>query len=609
MDSQFAFASRDDLWRLQNEMKSVYATQSEHSDRLVRLERRLDEDTRMKSVWGTSSPFPSILGGTPQQDPGYNPAAEAFKNFDQDQSNNLLGSLHLDTEDEPRRGASRANSVRFDESALHGHFGHGSRSSSDFFPLRTGSGLGGHPMTERSSSHKSEGRQSATSLSNPISRLNSLAYEGRHPTLASVTQIGPPPGLFHLGPLPSIIRCWLNTTFSNDSLLYAAICTGSYKSVIASSMVYSLGLGGQVTKIDGKPRIKIQVYLPEATIQQVSSRSGSPAPQLPTMTVEFFVQDMPEKDASIKIFIGSDVLRTRNGDILFSQDRLTIFDDDRNKLAVPLVRPENSEIFHNLLTINNMPTSTISASTADSASYPFSVATIGTQEDNTAPFIDGEIPLQPVDQVDLTAIQTSSAVYSPVATSMKQPSVIGEGRTSLMKPQNGRSESPAQSESHTNDYDSVADGTTPDTPTKGETSSTWGSWRRDSTQSARPDSSFSSVASNSGYQRAGRGRGMKILKPARSTAPSRSISTTQATLGPDITNSRTSENGGRPSHQSTSETSENQRPVPSPRTFSNEAKPPLQPLTNKPRSANPIGGASAFGWLNSSQQKQPSAPE
>ncbi|MCJ1392657.1 hypothetical protein MMC18_005527 [Xylographa bjoerkii] len=609
MDSQFAFASRDDLWQLQNEMKSVYVTQSEHSDRLVRLERRQEEDTRMKSVWGTSSPFPSILGGTPQQDPGYNPAAEAFKNFDQDQSNNLLGSLHLDTEDEPRRGASRANSVRFDESALHGHSGHGSRSSSDFFPLRTGSGLGGHPMIERSSSHKSEGRQSATSLSNPISRLNSLAYEGRQATLTPVTPIGPPPGLFHLGPLPSIIRCWLNTNFSNDSLLYAAICTGSYRSVLANSMVHSLGLGGLVTKTDGEAKIKIPVYLPEATIQQASSRSGSPAPQLPTMTVEFIVQDMPGKDASIKIFIGSDVLRTRNGDILFSQDRLTIFDDDRNKLAVPLVRPENSEIFHNLLTINSVPTNTISASTADIASYPYSAAVNGPQENNNVPFEAGDTKLQPVDHVDLKAIQTSSAVYSPIAASMKQPSVIGEGRSSLMKQQNGRSESPAQSESHTNDYDSNADGTTPDTPIKGETSNMWGSWRRDSTQNVRPDSSFSSVASNSGYQRAGRGRGMKVLKPARSTAPSRSTSITQASSGPDTTSARSSENGGRLSHQSTSETSESQRPGPPPRTFSNEAKSPLQPLTNKPRSANPIGGASAFGWLNSSQQKQPSAPE
>lgn len=67
MDGQFGVASKEDLWRLQNEMKNVYATQTEHADRLSRLERRHDEDTRIKSVWGSQSPFPSILNGTPQQ--------------------------------------------------------------------------------------------------------------------------------------------------------------------------------------------------------------------------------------------------------------------------------------------------------------------------------------------------------------------------------------------------------------------------------------------------------------------------------------------------------------------------------------------------------------
>jgi ubiquitin carboxyl-terminal hydrolase 4/11/15 len=67
MDSQFAFASRDDIWHLQNEVKGVYTMQAEHSERISRLERRQEEDSRLKSVWGTSSPFPSILGGTPQQ--------------------------------------------------------------------------------------------------------------------------------------------------------------------------------------------------------------------------------------------------------------------------------------------------------------------------------------------------------------------------------------------------------------------------------------------------------------------------------------------------------------------------------------------------------------
>ena len=67
MDPQFGLASKDDLWRLQNEMKNVYATQAEHADRLMRLEQRSDSDTRLKSVWGTQSPFPSVLNGTPQQ--------------------------------------------------------------------------------------------------------------------------------------------------------------------------------------------------------------------------------------------------------------------------------------------------------------------------------------------------------------------------------------------------------------------------------------------------------------------------------------------------------------------------------------------------------------
>lgn len=67
MDPQSQLASREDVWRLQNDMKNVYATQAEHADRLMRLERQHAEDSRMKSVWGGQSPFPSILNGSAQQ--------------------------------------------------------------------------------------------------------------------------------------------------------------------------------------------------------------------------------------------------------------------------------------------------------------------------------------------------------------------------------------------------------------------------------------------------------------------------------------------------------------------------------------------------------------
>jgi ubiquitin carboxyl-terminal hydrolase 4/11/15 len=61
------FQPRDDIWRFHNDMIRVQQSQAELSDRVTRLERRQDDDSRLKNVWGTSSPFPSVLGGTPQQ--------------------------------------------------------------------------------------------------------------------------------------------------------------------------------------------------------------------------------------------------------------------------------------------------------------------------------------------------------------------------------------------------------------------------------------------------------------------------------------------------------------------------------------------------------------
>ena len=507
----------------------------------------------------------------------------------------------MDTEDEPRRGASRANSVRFDESALHGHFGHGSRSSSDFFPLRTGSGLGGHPMTERSSSHKSDGRQSAMSHSNHSARLNSLGFEGRSSALGTPVSIGPPPGLFHLGPLPSIIRCWLDDNFTNDSLLYAAICTGSYKSVLASRLVHRLGLDNQLADRQGEPKLKIQVYLPEATIQHLSTRSGSPAPQLPSITVDFAIQDIPDDAESIQIFIGSDVLRAKNADILFSQERLTMFDDDRNKLTIPLVRPENAAMFQNLVTVNKPPPNIIDTTNPPHSDYLQAASTSGLLDRSEPEENRNGSSQQLAQHTDTKIPPPFGRAYSPLGTTNRQPSVIGEGRTSIIVPEDRQNSQISASEIQTNGPTSVTEGTAPDTASRTETGNTWGSWRRDSTQPVRPDSSFSSVASNTGYQRAGRGRGMKVLKPSRSSTSSRSASTAQAPMGFDSAPGRSSESSTRISHAGP------HAPEPPRRSFSSEAKSLLQPVTNKTRSANPVGGASAFGWLNSSQQKQPSA--
>lgn len=440
------------------------------------------------------------------------------------------------------------------------------------------------------------------SQSNHSARLNSLGFEGRNSALGTPTSIGPPPGLFHLGPLPSIIRCWLDENFTNESLLYAAICTGSCKSVLASRLVHRLGFDDQLEDRQGEFRLKIQVYLPEATIQPLSTRSGSPAPQLPSITVDFFIQDIPDDPEAIQIFIGSDILRPKSADIQFSQDRLTMFDDDRNKLAIPLVRPENAAIFQSLVTVNNPLLSLAHTTGPPHTDYLSTAETSGLlgRSEQELETRNGSSK-QPVQPAETKSSQPFGRAYSPLGCTTRQPSVIGEGRTLNTAQEDRETVQAAATETPTNGPASVTEGTTPDTLSMTETGNMWGSWRRDSTQPVRPDSSFSSVASNTGYQRAGRGRGMKVLKPSRSGLSSRLTFTAQAPAGFDLVPGRSSENS------KTNGNADPHVPEPSRSSFSSEAKSPLQQVTNKTRSANPVGGASAFGWLNSSQQKQPSA--
>ena len=64
MDAQYPFASRDDIWRVLDELKELQLAQFEQAERIARLERRRDEDARLKSVWSAPlSPFPTALAG------------------------------------------------------------------------------------------------------------------------------------------------------------------------------------------------------------------------------------------------------------------------------------------------------------------------------------------------------------------------------------------------------------------------------------------------------------------------------------------------------------------------------------------------------------------
>ena len=192
-----------------------------------------------------------------------------------------------------------------------------------------------------------------------------------------------------------------------------------------------------------------------------------------------------------------------------------------------------------------------------------------------------------------TALVEDSAP-TPVTSSS---TAIGEGRKALVD-ETSEDDFPYSQKS-----ESLTNGTTPDTPTKAESGNIWGSWRRDSLQNGRNEPAS---ASTSGYQRAGRGRGMKVLKPARLNT-SRSNSAAQPPLGFDAAPSRFSDATKKNGQASATEGQEHRSPANERRSFSSEGKTPLQSATPKSRTSNPIGGASAFGWLNSSQPKPSSS--
>jgi hypothetical protein len=444
--------------------------------------------------------------------------------------------------------------VRFDESA-NNHYG-SSRQSIDL-PTRTGSGLGSHPLSERSLSHRSDGRASNAGFG----RTNSFGLEQSR-LLGSIhnspnVAANPPPGFFVLGPCPSIIRCWLTETFSNDSLLYAALCTGAAYSSVGLSVLNQLGLSDQIQDEAGYRKIKLPVYLTEARVQQPASRSGSPAPapQVPTLYVKFVVNEEVTDNKAIQIIVGSDVLRANCGDILFSQDKLNIFDEDRNQLIVPLVRPENDLSYKHLTTSYRRYTS--SAAGRRSSAEPTRAGVIG-QPARVDTFSASESPLS----------RSSTTGTAPEQNEGKaREAVEATPRTSADLPL-------ADSKSGTGSEHSAT------TSTSKPSSGVWGaSWR--STSSAGP----SDTKSASSYSRPTPARTMKVLRPNKSsTSITRSVSSSNPFL-----------NGAE-----TARAEEVER-----KASVSEVK--TQPQTSAPTRTNPVGSGSAFGWLNPGSQRRTAA--
>lgn len=641
-------SSNHEFWRLQGDVGRVQQVQAEHSERLARVERKLDEDARMKSVWGNTSPFPGVLSGTPQQGrshsdllvrtwliefsdvaPLQQPPTDHFRTFD-DEANNLMSSLHLDPEEEPRRGmgaASRANSVRFDETANQGYSAHSNRPSVDYLS-RTSSGLGGLQMNERSTSHKSDGRaSSAHSIRSAASgRANSLTgYSFGDSNRSPLDTPGFAPGMLLLGSVPAIIRCWMNTNFKHDALLYAAVCTGSYRSYLDLRLIQKLGFEDSIISNDeGVKSVQLPVYFPEAIPHPASSRPNSPAPQLPTLTVDFQVAESgAADDHSIQIFLGSDTLRAHNADILFSSNSITLFDDERSKLSIPLVRPEKEVAFKELyITSGQRPQVQTEQPTNPPPPY---LNGLGQGSSGASLSSAAASPPPGGKYRPPGALAAESATYDSAKAGAMSSSDIEARPTSMQSNSSRPSLSLLNTRPEGNTEQPPETTAQQSTPSRaGSTSAIWGNWRSSASATA---SNTAQANANLDWAAASRNRdsttaqqrrdtGMKVLKPK---IASRSLSSTNSmAAAPALTNNGTNSSAGdgrsrffEEGKQRSVAAGEDTRKVVGAvgdggvRAENSSPGPGGGSIAEKPKTkSNPLGGASAFSWMGSAVGKK-----
>ena len=646
MEGHFS-PTKESLYHLEMDVKHVHAVQINHADRILRLERRQADDAALKSVW--NPPFPGVLNGTPQHGRYYTPEihfdtdpkpsgpvhpsqSQIFDDFDDEHGQTLLGSLRLDADEEPvRRGASRANSVRFDVSATQGSsWAQSSRTSGDFGPTRPNSGFGGHPM-ERTLSHKSDGRHSSAGhsvrsmYSAPSGRTSSLGLDtnfviGGQDDPSPLDIPEPPPGLFILGNVPCIIRCWLNETFSHDTLLYADVCTGSHKSTLEYSLVKKLGYVDRVQQNSkGLPTITLPVYLPEAVITQPSSRANSPAPQLPALTINFEVTGFHQRSISrrpkaIRIFIGSDTLRAHSADVLLSQNTMTLYGDGRDKLSVPFVRPEDENVFKNICTMNNPPESI----ELKGAALPFTPAGKQSKRALSSEFDENEggendAPSETMHAADSNAILLS--MRAPVhdyddgkyVSNQQNGFDPGQGAATADNTpglaEAGSTAGGTHTEGQTNSKQDVKSATNKENENREAVGGRWGSWRNGGLPKSDGESQKETVSA-SGYNKPGRGnRGMKVLKPSKVIQNGRSSSGARHVYEPPPSSPLEDDTSRRKSQTSLTDSNASSR-WESKKTASEEkAHKEAWPATGVRRPSNPIGGASAFGWMKAPNSK------
>jgi hypothetical protein len=284
-------------------------------------------------------------------------------------------------------------------------------------------------------------------------------------------------------------------------------------------MIRSLEMEDMIVHEDDVQYIKLLLYLPEALIHPSSSRPGTPTHQVPAVNVRFVVRDVEVADNSIQIIIGSDVLRAQNADILFSQDKLIMVDNEHNRVSVPLVRPEKDSVFKSLCTSPCTPSS----------------------GDSLASGVNGSLPVGVIGRPN--SLQQSATSAPSVRASEN-----GDSHKTRVTPQPLQAHTAISRENRT-----PTSITSTSEPAKDEMPP-WATWRRDSKKPLNTPPKTDK-------------REMKVFRTGRLA-------------------SRTSSNYSTSTPASATETGDKLSSV-------------SHPTTPSEKGANPVGGASAFPWLNS----------
>ncbi|KAL5407992.1 hypothetical protein PMIN06_011942 [Paraphaeosphaeria minitans] len=366
-------------------------------------------------------------------------------------------------------------------------------------------------------------------------------------------------------------------------MLYAAVCSGSHASFLDFRLVNRLGFQDHVTRTDdGRRTIKLPMYLPEAVPVSASSHASSPAPQLPSLTVEFTVVENhnDETDSkAIQIFLGSDMLRAHNADILLSSNQLTLYDDDRSKLRIPLVRPEDEQTFKSLYITSGSP---------DRAQTE-----LGVEEPSQLPENSSK-QKEPSDapHTNLPSRSAAAAVKATGSATTSGSEDGSVGRRSLeQRPRLGLSIS---SRTESKDVQETSPGGA--ATRTGSSPALWSNWRRDPEKSGSTDWANLGKTPAPTYQR--RDTGIKVLKKPGARTLSASVS--QGSSPSVAGQSRFFDDGKR--REETADEGEGSVP-PLKRSVSGEKPKENTPILTKNRASNPVGGASAFPWLNTGGSK------